>query len=59
MKIPISGILILLPLFILFAFSCSHTEEGQITEDNLLASLNALEGVIAMEISPQNNFRPQ
>ena len=44
---------------LLLVFSCKKEEPVEVTEENLLQSLNALEDVSATEITPENSFRRQ
>ena len=51
--------LILLQILVLLAFTCTREEEQSVTEENLLATLNALKDVSATEIKPQNAYERQ
>ena len=44
------------PLLILILFSCRSTREPAVSEETLLASLNALEDVSATELDPVNGY---
>ena len=51
--------LLCLAFLVLLPCSCDREKEKPVTEENLLASLNALEDVSATEITPQNRYTRQ